>query len=262
MMRFNEKHTFMVLKILNCMKFKFFIYLQLQNFAVSLSGNGETGRRTILRGWRHTGVWVQVPLPALLKDAGKLIFSVFCYITDRFIKAITERTGLKDRQNHLIFRHINNKLIALNIFNTTILNMVKRNYEIYLIIDGNFDDPAVEEVISKYEKFFKKNGADILNIDKIGRRRLAYQIKRRVNGYYVCYELSASSALVSKFEKTVRIDENVLRSLSAFMSSRDLKEKHDYFTKKALLINAVTQVVPETAAAPETAESVEQTEKK
>jgi len=162
----------------------------------------------------------------------------------------------------LILRRNNNKLIALNIFNILILNMVNRNYEIYLIIDGNFDDPAVEEVISKYEKFFKKNGADILNIDRIGRRRLAYQIKRRVNGYYVCYELSASSALVNKFEKTVRIDENVLRSLSAFMSSRDLKEKHDYFTKKALLMNAVTQVVPETAAAPAAAESVEQTEKK
>lgn len=27
-------------------------------------GNGETGRRTILRGWRRDGVWVQVPLPA------------------------------------------------------------------------------------------------------------------------------------------------------------------------------------------------------
>jgi small subunit ribosomal protein S6 len=168
----------------------------------------------------------------------------------------------KVRQNNLIFRGINNKLIALNIFNTLILNMVKRNYEIYLIIDGNFDDPAVEEVISKYEKFFKKNGADILNIDRIGRRRLAYQIKRRVNGYYVCFELSASSALVSKFEKTVRIDENVLRSLSAFMSSRDLKEKHDYFKKKALLMNAEPQAVPEAAAAPAATEPAEQTEKK
>jgi len=116
------------------------------------------------------------------------------------------------------------------------MTKVNRNYEIYIIVDGNFEDPNVEEVITKYENFMKKNGAEIKNIDRIGRRRLAYQIKKRVNGYYVCYEISAPSDLVSKLEKSFRIDETILRNLAIQMSKQEIAEKQEYLIKKASIL--------------------------
>ena len=54
---------------------------------------------------------------------------------------------------------------------------MKKNYESYIIFDGNLEDSNIEEFISKYENLLKKNEVDIKNIDRIGRRRLAYAIK-------------------------------------------------------------------------------------
>jgi small subunit ribosomal protein S6 len=104
------------------------------------------------------------------------------------------------------------------------MDNVKRNYEIYIIVDGNFEDPTVEEIISKYEKLMVKNGTDIIKIDRMGIRRLAYPIKKKVNGYYICYEVLAPADVVGKLEKTFRIDENILRNLAILMSKKDLKE--------------------------------------
>lgn len=118
------------------------------------------------------------------------------------------------------------------------MDNVKRNYEIYIIVDGNFEDPAVEEIISKYEKLMVKNGTEIINIDRIGRRRLAYPIKKKVNGYYICFEVLAPADVVGKLEKTFRIDENILRNLAIVMSKKDLKDKQEYFVKKAATLAA------------------------
>lgn len=118
------------------------------------------------------------------------------------------------------------------------MDNVKRNYEIYIIVDGNFEDPTVEEIISKYEKLMVKNGTEIINIDRMGRKRLAYPIKKKVNGYYICFEVLAPADVVGKLEKTFRIDENILRNLAIVMSKKDLKDKQEYFVKKAATLAA------------------------
>nr|MBP9191516.1 30S ribosomal protein S6 [Ignavibacteria bacterium] len=64
--------------------------------------------------------------------------------------------------------------------------MSKKHYESYIIIDGNLEEAAIEEEITKNENLLKKHEVEIMNIDRIGRKKLAYQIKKRSNGYYVC----------------------------------------------------------------------------
>ncbi len=118
------------------------------------------------------------------------------------------------------------------------MDNAKRNYEIYIIVDGNFEDPTVEEIISKYEKLLVKNGTEIINIDRMGRKRLAYPIKKKVNGYYICFEVLAPADVVGKLEKTFRIDENILRHLAVLMTKKELKEKNEYFVKKAATLAA------------------------
>lgn len=114
--------------------------------------------------------------------------------------------------------------------------MTKRHYESYIILDGNFEDSAIEEIINKYENLLHKNKVEIKNIDKIGRRRLAYQIKRKQNGFYICFEFIAEPDFIVKLERAYKLDENILRYLTIIMSKNELKSKENYLKKKAMIL--------------------------
>ena len=113
--------------------------------------------------------------------------------------------------------------------------MVKKNYESYIIIDGNFEDEKVEEIIGKYEKHLNKNGAREVKTDRIGRKRLAYPIKKKLNGFYVCFEFMCEPKVINKIERSYKLDENILRFLTFYMSPKTLKEKEEYLKKRAML---------------------------
>jgi len=111
----------------------------------------------------------------------------------------------------------------------------KRYYESYLIIDGNLEDSAIEDEIKKFETLLLKNDVEIKNVDKMGRKRLAYPIKKRQNGFYVCFEVMASPELIVKIERAYVLDENILRYLTIFMSDRALKEKDEHLKNRAII---------------------------
>ena len=113
--------------------------------------------------------------------------------------------------------------------------MSKRYYESYIIIDGNLEDSAIEDIIRKYESLLIKNEVDINNIDRIGRKRLSYLIKKRLTGYYVCFEMLSSPQFITKLERTYILDENILRYLTIFMSSKALKEKEEHLKNRAII---------------------------
>ncbi|MBX7043193.1 MAG: 30S ribosomal protein S6 [Ignavibacteria bacterium] len=112
--------------------------------------------------------------------------------------------------------------------------MSKKYYESYVIIDGNLDDNAVQETISKFTNLLKKNEIDILNVNNIGRRRMAYPIRKRQNGFYVCFEIMCNPGVIAKIERAYQLDENLLRYLSIQVSDRTKKEKEVHFKNKAL----------------------------
>ena len=141
--------------------------------------------------------------------------------------------------------------------------MIKKHYETYIIVDGNYEDNVIEEIIKKYEAFFLKNEVEIKNLDRIGRRRMAYQIKKKQNGYYVCFEIIASATVIAKLERAYKLDENIIRYLTIIMDKKTLKEKDDYLKKKTMMAEVAAReakAAAEEAAVP--AEPVtEKTEK-
>lgn len=112
--------------------------------------------------------------------------------------------------------------------------MATRNYETYIIVDGNFEDSAVEEIITKYEALLKKNEAEISNTERIGRKRLAYPINNKQNGFYICIEFSAKPSTISALERAYKLDENLMRFLTIFLDKRTIQARDDYFKKRAM----------------------------
>ncbi|MGM9572638.1 MAG: 30S ribosomal protein S6 [bacterium] len=88
-----------------------------------------------------------------------------------------------------------------------------RLYEIVAIIDAKLDEEATDAVIAKYEEVLTNLGGEIVKIDKWGKRRLAYEIKKQREGFYVLYNVKAEPKAVAEVERLMKIADNILRYL-------------------------------------------------
>lgn len=113
--------------------------------------------------------------------------------------------------------------------------MSKKFYESYVIFDGNLDDSSIEDLIKKYESLFSKNEIEIHDVVRIGRKRLAYEIDKKQNGFYVCFEIYSPADLITKFERSYVLDDSILRYLTIYVSDKTRKEKDEHFKHKAIM---------------------------
>jgi small subunit ribosomal protein S6 len=87
-----------------------------------------------------------------------------------------------------------------------------RSYEVMIILDPEVDDRQVSAVVENHLKPALKAGAQLVNVDVMGRRRFAYDIKKKSEGTYVVVNLEADPEVVKEFNRRLTIDELVLRS--------------------------------------------------
>jgi len=86
-------------------------------------------------------------------------------------------------------------------------------YEVMYIIDATLEDSARVELIERFSDLVKKNGGEIDRVDEWGKRRLAYAINYKTEGYYVLMYIKAPADLPKELERNFQINDRVLRSL-------------------------------------------------
>ena len=127
-------------------------------------------------------------------------------------------------------------------------NKALKNYETIFILDSVADEDKIESQIQKYVNFLTKNGSEIVNIDKWGRRKFTYPIKKKHTGYYVAIEFASGTDITSKLDRTYHLDENVLRYLTVCYDKKTLAERKTYFEKKQIeLANRAQETAGESA---------------
>jgi small subunit ribosomal protein S6 len=90
---------------------------------------------------------------------------------------------------------------------------VLRDYELMYIISPDVADDAVSGVIDRVNGLVTTRGGSIKEVNPWGRRRLAYPIKRHLEGTYVVTQLQLEPLKVKEIESTLRISEDILRHL-------------------------------------------------
>ena len=100
-----------------------------------------------------------------------------------------------------------------------------KRYESTVIINASLDDPQVEAIITRSSETITKNGGSITALNKWGRKRLAYPINKKTNGYYVNYEFTAPSELIATLERSYQLDEMILRYLTIVLDARAIAAK-------------------------------------
>jgi len=80
-------------------------------------------------------------------------------------------------------------------------------------------------VITKVQDFLVKSGAEELKVNHWGRKRFAYPIEARNNGYYVSIQFTGPGEIVQKLERMYQLEENILRYLTIRLESKALKAR-------------------------------------
>jgi small subunit ribosomal protein S6 len=91
---------------------------------------------------------------------------------------------------------------------------VKRPYETTFIVNASLEDLQIDAVINHVQEIITRHGGEIIALNKWGRKRLAYTIKKKNNGFYVNIEFSAIGTVISQLERAFLLDENILRFLT------------------------------------------------
>ena len=88
-----------------------------------------------------------------------------------------------------------------------------RDYELVLVISPEVAEEGFEATIENISRFITGKGGTITNIERWGKRRLAYPIMHFVEGNYVLARFKLRSAFGKELEANLRISEDVLRHL-------------------------------------------------
>ena len=87
-----------------------------------------------------------------------------------------------------------------------------RRYELMIILDPNIEERTVAPSIDQFLGVVKTDGGSVEKVDVWGRRRLAYDIKKKSEGIYAVIDLTAQPATVKELDRQLNLNESILRT--------------------------------------------------
>ncbi len=85
-------------------------------------------------------------------------------------------------------------------------------YELIYIIDTTLEETARKELVEKVNGIIAANGGEVEKVEEWGKRRLAYAINYKTEGYYVYVAFNGTAALPKELSRKLGINESVVRS--------------------------------------------------
>ena len=104
-------------------------------------------------------------------------------------------------------------IFVADIFNS-ITDRAMNNYETVFILTPDLSEAQVKEAVAKFVDILKAEGAEIVNEENWGIKKLAYSINKKTTGFYQFVEFKAQPTVIATLETQFRRDENVLRFLT------------------------------------------------
>jgi len=87
-------------------------------------------------------------------------------------------------------------------------------YETTFILEPGLDENRVNEEIERVSQWIKDLGGEVIEVQRWGKRRLAYEIERRRDGIYTLMLYQGQGPLVKEIERRLRLNESVVRALT------------------------------------------------
>ena len=90
---------------------------------------------------------------------------------------------------------------------------ISENYEVVYIIDPAQGEEAIAATVEKFKALTEQHGCTAVEVEEWGKRRLAYAIDYKTEGYYVLMSFTSEPAFPKELDRILGITEGVLRSM-------------------------------------------------
>ncbi len=115
-----------------------------------------------------------------------------------------------------------------------------RKYETVFILDPDVKDQARTDLFDRAKNIIAKENGILLDFDEWGNKKLAYEIKKKLRGFYVCITYGGTGSLVKEFERNLRLSDDVLKFMTLLLSDdvtveqleEEAKEYQDKLSEK------------------------------
>ena len=133
---------------------------------------------------------------------------------------------------------------------------MNRSYEIMFIIRPDMEEADVDKLVEGFSGNITSGGGEVKTVEKMGRRRLAYTVRKFNDGQYVLLTVAAPGALIAEIERRLRVSEPVIKFITVRMDEEEkrlakVKALRDSRVKRS----AQPQPAPISAAAAEPVET-------
>lgn len=86
-------------------------------------------------------------------------------------------------------------------------------YESIIIINPNVDEEGMKALVSRFTDLINTDGK-LEKVDELGKRKLAYEVKKNAEGFYVVFYFEANTSLIAELERNYRITDEVIKFMT------------------------------------------------
>lgn len=124
-----------------------------------------------------------------------------------------------------------------------------RNYEIMFIVNPSVSEDEVDKINAQIENVITSAEGQVHKIEKMGKRRLAYEIRRFNEGFYVLFSIGANGDIVRECERRLRVMDEVLKYLTVRIDdeARRFRKIRRYREKRAARRSSTAVAPPQEA---------------
>jgi small subunit ribosomal protein S6 len=131
---------------------------------------------------------------------------------------------------------------------------MNRTYEIMFIVRPDVEEAEIDKLIEGFSANVTNGGGEVKSVEKMGRRRLAYTVRKFNDGFYILLNIAAEGSLITEIERRLRVSEQVIKFITVRMDEEEkrlakVKALRDSKVKRSAQPVAQTPQAP--AAAPD-----------
>jgi small subunit ribosomal protein S6 len=98
---------------------------------------------------------------------------------------------------------------------------MNRTYEIMFIVRPDVEEADLDKLIEGFSANITSGGGEVKSVEKMGRRRLAYTVRKFNDGFYVLLNIAAEGSLIGEIERRLRVSEPVIKFITVRMDEEE-----------------------------------------
>jgi small subunit ribosomal protein S6 len=127
---------------------------------------------------------------------------------------------------------------------------MNRTYEIMFIVRPDIEEADLDKLIEGFSGNIASGGGEVKTVEKMGRRRLAYTVRKFNDGFYVLLTVAAPGNLIVEIERRLRVSEPVIKFITVRMDEEEKRLAKVKALRDTKVKRSAQPIPPQAAPAP------------